>query len=42
VRAITDAVLLVGERHTFLTAVTGHATTLNRASSIATEHLNRY
>jgi CRP-like cAMP-binding protein len=42
VRAITDAVLLVVDRQTFLTAVTGHATTLTRASSIATEHLNRY
>ena len=42
VRAITDAVLLVVDRQTFLTAVTGHATTLNRASSIATEHLNRF
>jgi CRP-like cAMP-binding protein len=42
VRAITDAVLLVVDQQSFLTAVTGHATTLNRASSIATAHLNRH
>ena len=41
VRATTDTVLLAVGRQAFLTAVTGHAATRNRASSIATAHLDR-
>ena len=41
VRATTDAVLLAVDREPFLTAVTGHGTTRDRASSIASEHLDR-
>ena len=40
VRATTDAVLLAVDRDPFLTAVTGHATTRDRASSIAEAHLD--
>jgi hypothetical protein len=40
VRALTDAVLLAVERDPFLTAVTGHATTHDRASSIAESHFD--
>jgi MFS family permease len=40
VRAISDAVLLAVDRQPFLTAVTGHAATRSRASSIATAHLD--
>jgi hypothetical protein len=40
VRALTDAVLLAVDREPFLTAVTGHATTQDRASSIANSHLD--
>lgn len=39
VRATTDAVLLAVDREPFLTAVTGHGTTRERASSIASAHL---
>jgi hypothetical protein len=40
VRATTDAVLLAVDREPFLTAVTGHGTTHERASSIASAHLD--
>ena len=40
VRATTDAVLLALDREPFLVAVTGHATTRDRASSIADAHLD--
>jgi MFS family permease len=40
VRAVTDAVLLAVDREPFLTAVTGHGTTHERASSIASSHLD--
>lgn len=40
VHATTDAVLLAVDRDPFLTAVTGHATTRERASSIAEAHLD--
>jgi Cyclic nucleotide-binding domain/Major Facilitator Superfamily len=40
VRATDDAVLLAVDREPFLTAVTGHAVTSARASSIATRHLD--
>jgi CRP-like cAMP-binding protein len=40
VRAVTDAVLLAVDREPFLTAVTGHGTTRERASSIASAHLD--
>jgi MFS family permease len=40
VRAATDAVLLAVDREPFLTAVTGHRTTHERASSIAAAHLD--
>jgi MFS family permease len=40
VRATTDAVLLAVDREPFLTAVTGHGTTHDRASSIASAHLD--
>jgi hypothetical protein len=40
VRAGTDAVLLAVDREPFLTAVTGHGTTRERASSIASAHLD--
>ena len=40
VRAATDAVLLAVDREPFLTAVTGHGTTHERASSIASAHLD--
>ena len=39
VRAKTNALLLSVEREPFLTAVTGHGTTRERASSIASAHL---
>ncbi len=39
VRAATDAILLAVDRDPFLTAVTGHVTTSDRASSIAESHL---
>jgi Cyclic nucleotide-binding domain len=38
--ATTDAALLVVDRDPFLTAVTGHATTRDRASSIAAAHID--
>jgi hypothetical protein len=41
VRAMTDAVLLAVDREPFLTAVTGHRTTRERASSIASAHLDQ-
>jgi hypothetical protein len=41
VRAISDAVLLAVDREPFLTAVTGHAATGDRASSIAAKHLEQ-
>jgi hypothetical protein len=41
VRAVTDAVLLAVDREPFLTAVTGHGTTRERASSIASAHLDQ-
>lgn len=40
VRAATDAVLLAVEREPFLTAVTGHGTTHERASSIVSSHID--
>jgi hypothetical protein len=40
VRAATDAVVLAVDRDPFLTAVTGHAPTRDRASSIAAAHLD--
>ncbi len=40
VQAVTDAVLLAVDREPFLTAVTGHGTTRERASSIASAHLD--
>ena len=40
VRATDDAVLLAVDREPFLTAVTGHAVTSERASSIAARHLD--
>jgi len=40
VRAATDVVLLAVDRDPFLTALTGHAKTSDRASSIAAAHLN--
>ena len=40
VRATTDAVLLSVDREPFLTAVTGHAATHDRASSIAAGHMD--
>jgi len=40
VRARTDAVLLAVDREPVLTAVTGHGTTRERASSIASAHLD--
>jgi hypothetical protein len=40
VRAATDVVLLAVDREPFLTALTGHAPTRDRASSIAADHLN--
>ena len=40
VRATTDAVLLAVDREPFLTAVTGHGTTRERASTIASAHLD--
>jgi CRP-like cAMP-binding protein len=40
VRAKTDVVLLMVGREPFLTAVTGHAVTHDRASSIASAHLD--
>jgi hypothetical protein len=40
VRATTDSVLLAVDREPFLTAVTGHGTTHDRASSIASAHLD--
>ena len=40
VRASADSVLLAVDREPFLTAVTGHATTHDRASSIAAAHLD--
>ena len=39
VRAATDAVLLAVDREPFLTAVTGHAVTGERASSIAEDRI---
>jgi Cyclic nucleotide-binding domain/Major Facilitator Superfamily len=41
VRVISDAVLLAVDREPFLTAVTGHAATGDRASSIAAKHLEQ-
>jgi CRP-like cAMP-binding protein len=41
VRAVSDAVLLAIDREPFLTAVTGHAATHNRASSITAAHLEQ-
>ncbi len=41
VRVISDAVLLAMYREPFLTAVTGHAPTRDRASSITAAHLNQ-
>jgi MFS family permease len=40
VKATTDSVLLAVDREPFLTAVTGHGTTHERASSIASAHLD--
>jgi MFS family permease len=40
VRATTDSVLLAVDREPFLTAVTGHGTTRERASTIASSHLD--
>jgi hypothetical protein len=42
VRATTEAVLLAVDREPFLTAVTGHAATRDRASSIAAAHLDNH
>jgi hypothetical protein len=41
VRAVSDAVLLAVHREPFLTAVTGHTATSNRASSITAAHLEQ-
>ena len=41
VRAMDESVLLAVGREPFLTAVTGHAVTSDRASSIAARHLDR-
>ena len=41
VRVISDAVLLAVDREPFLTAVTGHAATRDRASSITATHLEQ-
>jgi len=41
VRALDESVLLAVDREPFLTAVTGHAVTSDRASSIAARHLDR-
>jgi len=41
VRVISDAVLLAMDREPFLIAVTGHAATRDRASSITAAHLNQ-
>jgi hypothetical protein len=40
VRATTEAILLAVDREPFLTAVTGHAATRDRATSIAAAHLD--
>ena len=41
VRAVSDATLLAMDREPFITAVTGHAATNERASSITAAHLRR-